>query len=92
MVAIHKIYLLNVQYRCSGAALNVKYTCVIGHTNLWSSSEKFAHKRRPTYKINLTVAGYLFLCGLQFKVFKVFHCQKNLILSNNLLILVLGTC
>ena len=49
----------------------MKYTCDLGHTNLWSSSETFQQKKKKVAKINITLAGYLFLCGLQFKVFKV---------------------
>ena len=49
----------------------MKYTCALGHINLWSSCETFQHKKKKVAKINITLAGYLFLCGLQFKVFKV---------------------
>ena len=49
----------------------MKYTCDIGHTNLWTSGPKITHKKKRVAKINITLAGYIFLGGLQFKVFKV---------------------
>ena len=57
--------------KISGAAFKVKLLCNSGHTNSWSSGEGIHHKKRIVSKVNIKLMVYLFLSGLQFKVFKV---------------------
>jgi len=73
----------NIVSTTDGAAVSVKYTCDLGHTNVWSSSETFQHKKRRVAKINITLAGYLFLCGLQFKVFKELCDRMGLLIFSS---------
>ena len=57
----------------AGAAITVIYTCSYGHKNMWCNSSKSRFKKKQISTINITVAGYLFMSGLQFKVFKARH-------------------
>ena len=50
--------------------MTVKYTCTLGHENLWSNCKHSRYKNRKIATINITIAGYLFMSGMQFKVFK----------------------
>jgi hypothetical protein len=55
----------------SGAVVKVNLVCNSGHSNHWSSSDGFRHKKRIVYKMNIKLMVYLFLSGQPFQVFKV---------------------
>ena len=62
----------------AGASLSVTYVCETGHRNFWCSSPKINQKKRKVARINIEMAGYLFLSGMQFKVFKVIFLMMKL--------------
>ena len=61
-----------------GACVDIKFYCEAGHVNSWSSSPKIKYKEKSVPKINITAAGYLFLSGMQYKVFKEFCIRMEL--------------
>ena len=69
----------------SGASITVRYTCTLGHENLWGNSRKSRYKKstRRIPTINITLAGYLFMSGIPFKVFKA--RTKNLLILGTLI-------
>ena len=63
----------------AGASLSVSYVCEVGHRNSWCSSPKINQKKRKVARINIELSGYLFLSGIQFKVFKVIFLMMKVV-------------
>ena len=47
-----------------GAAINITATCTQSHTYKWSSSSKVGQGRKQMFTINILLATYVLLCGL----------------------------
>ena len=54
----------DVKMHTVGAAISISATCTNSHTFKWSSSAKVGHGRRVMFVINIIVACYVLLCGL----------------------------
>ena len=54
----------NIQVTRIGAALRVKATCNDSHENVWSSSSKVGEGKKQMYLINILLAVYTLLSGL----------------------------
>ena len=49
-----------------GAAMNVTATCMRNHVYKWSTSSTVGEGKRQKYLINILLAAYSLLCGLNF--------------------------
>ena len=47
-----------------GAAVTIKATCANSHEYKWDSSTKVGESKRQMFRINIELASYVVLCGL----------------------------
>ena len=54
----------DLKIKVEGAAVSIEATCVKSHEYKWSSSTKVGEHRRQMFRVNIELASYVVLCGL----------------------------